>query len=81
MKIITLIVMLLAIVTLAGCRMNPASPPPASVAGTVQDISYGHQFGVGNVWTAQLTPDSGSYDGAPNVNLSNDGTDGCIFTG
>jgi hypothetical protein len=63
----------------AGCDINPPPPPPASVAGIVQVVSYGHQFGTGNVWTAELTPDSGSYDGYPNVNLSNDGDDGCIF--
>jgi len=73
-----LLAALLFTISLAGCARGQAWTPP-TISGIVTVTSYGHQFSVGNVWQASLAPDSGDYNGAPNVVLSNDGDDGCIF--
>ncbi len=57
-------------------EMQQAAAQPAALSGTVHPQTYGHVFMVGNVWTATLVLDGSGQI----VNLTNNGTDGCIFS-
>ena len=65
----------------AGCAnlTGPPAPPPPTVSGTVEDISFGFDVNlVSDLWSAQLlvSPD---YNGSPNVNIANNGNNNSCF--
>ena len=72
---------LLVLIPLAGCgvfKVTPPPPPPR-ITGTVEDISYRFDLNlVSDLWSAQLlvSPD---YNGAPNVNIANNGNSNTCF--
>ena len=68
-------------VALAGCNYSNSSPPPAKVTGTVEDIVYAQNWNtLSKTWSAVLLlPQGQTYDGAPDVNLGNDGNESACF--